>query len=408
MEFFMIVFKILEILLLAYLGGSSLYILLFALAGLFKGRDPIHPHTRTRFITIIIPAYGEDSVIVETISNSLIQNYPETSFHVILVADSFKSETVEILKKFPITLVEISLNISTKVKSLQKALELLPHETEVVLILDADNLMGPDMLQKLNNVFETGIEVVQCHRLAKNTNTSYALLDAISEEINNHIFRKGHAALGLSPALIGSAMAFSTSIFRSYIPRLEAIGGFDKELELLLQKDEVPIWYLDDALVLDEKIQNAKVFYKQRKRWIYSQFFYFGTDFLKSIWLLPSKGNIQYFNKALQFSLPPRIVTLGLLFTINVIYLFFPISTLQVLWMIALVACITAIFTSIPFRFYSLKSLKALISLPKIFFIMIFILLRLRGANKQFIHTEHEFINNPDQPLKNNKYENRD
>jgi len=151
---------------------------------------------------------------------------------------------------------------------------------------------------------------------------------------------------------------------------------------------------------MDEKIQNAKVFYKQRKRWIYSQFFYFGKDFLRSLWMLPSKGNIQYFNKALQFSLPPRIITLGLLFTINLIYLLFPFSPFQILWIISLGACLTAILISIPKKFYTLKTLKALVSLPRIFLIMIFILLKLRGANKQFIHTEHEFINNQEPPLK--------
>jgi hypothetical protein len=34
------------------------------------------------------------------------------------------------------------------------------------------------------------------------TNNSWAILDAISEEINNNIFRKGHRVLGLSSAII--------------------------------------------------------------------------------------------------------------------------------------------------------------------------------------------------------------
>jgi hypothetical protein len=52
------------------------------------------------------------------------------------------------------------------------------------------------------------IFAVQGHRTAKNTNNSWAILDAISEEINNNIFRKGHRVLGLSSAIIGSGMAF--------------------------------------------------------------------------------------------------------------------------------------------------------------------------------------------------------
>jgi hypothetical protein len=39
--------------------------------------------------------------------------------------------------------------------------------------------------------------VVQGHRAAKNTK-DFAMLDAISEEINNNIYSKGHRAIGMS------------------------------------------------------------------------------------------------------------------------------------------------------------------------------------------------------------------
>jgi len=42
-----------------------------------------------------------------------------------------------------------------------------------------------------------------------------ALLDGISEEINNNIFRKGHQTLGLSSALIGSGMALIMSFLEA-------------------------------------------------------------------------------------------------------------------------------------------------------------------------------------------------
>lgn len=390
------ILQVIQILAIAYFGGTSVYLLFFAIAGLCKGKDKVILSTENRFITIIIPGFKEDAVIRETIQKSLEQNYPKESFRVILVADNFQVETIKALEKFPVTTVEVSFEISTKVKSLQKAIEFLPEQTEIVLVLDADNHLEPDLLKKINDAFNSPIEVVQCHRIAKNTNTSFALLDAISEEINNHIFRKGHAAIGIAPALIGSAMAFNKRVFLHYIPKLEAIGGFDKELELLLLSDRIKIAYLNQAYVLDEKVQNAQVFYKQRKRWISSQLYYFGQDFIKAIKQLFTEFNIQYFNKAIQFSLPPRIVTLGMLFIINLVYLFFPFSLFQLAWIIAFISCMLAILFSIPSKFYSKTTLKAVLRLPRVFFIMLILPLIIRGANKKFIHTEHAFQTNPE------------
>ena len=76
-----------------------------------------------------------------------------------------------------------------------------------------------------------------------------ALLDAISEEINNHIFRKGHRSLCLSSAIIGSGMAFDYQLFKEYMTTLQAVGGFDKELELKLLHNGYKIDYLPDAMV---------------------------------------------------------------------------------------------------------------------------------------------------------------
>lgn len=78
------------------------------------------------------------------------------------------------------------------------------------------------------------MQVVQTHRVAKNLNTNMAYLDAISEEINNSIFRLGHVNLGMSAALIGSGMAFEYSLFYKAMMSNTSVGGFDRVLEMKL------------------------------------------------------------------------------------------------------------------------------------------------------------------------------
>jgi cellulose synthase/poly-beta-1,6-N-acetylglucosamine synthase-like glycosyltransferase len=268
----------------------------------------------------------------------------------------------------------------------------LPDHTDLILVLDADNIMEDHFLDKINMAFESGFKVIQCHRIAKNTNTSFALLDAISEEVNNNIFRAGHRALGISSALIGSAMVFDAGLFRKYIPQLSAIGGFDKELELLLLREKVKIEYLQDAYVLDEKVQNAHVFYKQRKRWIESQFYFFGKSLFVSMWHLFAHRNFDYFNKTLHFSLPPRVILLGVLVILNILNLFIPNPHFKYCWIGVLIMVLTVLIISVPKKFYNIRTMKALISLPKVFCLMILIVLKIRDGNKEFIHTEHSYI----------------
>lgn len=373
---------------------STLYIFVFALAGLFYRQRPYAENRALRKIAVLIPGYKEDEVIIEVAMDALNQDYSPDFYDVVIIADSFQAETLLKLRELPIKVIEVQFDKSTKSKALNKAMEQLTGNYDIAVVLDADNLMATDFLTKVNKSFETGIIAVQGHRAAKNMNTSLAILDAASEEINNHIFRKGHRVLGLSSAIIGSGMAFKYDFFKELMSTVKAVGGFDKEIELKMLKAGHKIEYLDDALVYDEKVQKAEVFSNQRRRWLSAQLHYFRQDFLSALKDLIVKGNIDYFDKAIQFIQPPRVLLLGaviislvLFLTIN--FLIGKYFMVSVMWIIMSAACIFAFLFSVPRSFYNSKTLAALVSLPKGMILMFLSLLKIKGANKKFIHTKH-------------------
>jgi cellulose synthase/poly-beta-1,6-N-acetylglucosamine synthase-like glycosyltransferase len=301
--------------------------------------------------------------------------------------------------------IEVSFDVSTKSKALNKAMDQIGDNYDVALILDADNLMAKDFISKVNQSFDNGYSVVQGHRTAKNLNTSFAILDAISEEINNHIFRKGHRVLGLSSALIGSGMAFDYKFFKATMSKVNAIGGFDKELELKLLKENKKIEYIDDAFVFDEKVQKSEVFANQRKRWLSAQFIYFARYFFSGLYQLIFKTNFDFFDKVYQMISPPRILLLGFTSIITVFYgwvwLFFDSSILKLNinnWLIVFTIVFLSFLLSIPLKFYNAKTFYAILSLPRAFVLMFTSLFKLKGANKKFIHTEHG-VNNINKSL---------
>ncbi len=391
MEILLFIINIVAFVFLLYFTLSAIYLITFAIFGHFYKNMKYPENTdRYRKIGILVPAYKEDNVILGVAEFALKQEYP--NFELVIIADSFKVETLEKLKKLPLTLLEIINDKRTKANAINMALNQLPTDYEIILILDGDNIIQDrDFLTKINKTFSTGRKIVQGHRTAKNFNTNFALLDAISEEINNHIFRKGHRAIGLSSALIGSAMAFDYSLFKKYMKEIKT-SGEDKELEFNFLKDGYYFEYLDDAIVLDEKTQKSDAFVKQRSRWLANQFLQAQLHFFISIKSL-FKGNIDFFDKALQHFLLPRILLLGTSFLISLILLIFN-YTFAYLWVICFILILLSLLISVPSKFINLNTLKALLSLPKGYISMIMSMLNMKGATKNFVVTEKNYNQN--------------
>jgi cellulose synthase/poly-beta-1,6-N-acetylglucosamine synthase-like glycosyltransferase len=383
-----------------YFTMSCLYVFVFAIAGhLYKKQRSLSSKTQSK-IAVLIPSYKEDFVIVEVAKSALKQNYQSKNFDVVVIADSLQASTITELKSLPITLIEVSFEESTKAKALNKAMADLEAVYDYAIVLDADNIMEPDFLIKMNDAFQNGYQIVQGHRKAKNLNTSFAILDAASEEINNHIFRKGHRALGFSSGLIGSGMGFDYKLFKSMMKTVNAIGGFDKELEFKFAENGIAIEYLQDAVVLDEKIQKSSDFSNQRRRWLSTQFIYLKKYFVTGCKELLFNGNVNFFDKVWQMIIPPRILLLGMTFLIAFTYgllvfgLDFYSNVSVYWWFLNLIVTVMAFFLALPKSFYNTSTLKAMLSLPSAFFRMALLLFKLKGANKKFIHTSHGAIKN--------------
>ncbi|NOY49020.1 MAG: glycosyltransferase family 2 protein [Chlorobi bacterium] len=390
-----------EIVFYVYLGLASLYVFIFALAGLFyKNRKTVSVSEHRRF-AVLIPGYKEDAVIVSVAEQATKQDYPDEKYDVIVIADSFSGSTLEKLRKLPIRVEVVEFEVSKKSKALNLCMERIGDDYDVAMILDADNVMGPGVLAKMNMAFERGFTAVQGHRTAKNLNANFAILDALSEEINNHIFRKGHRVLGLSSALIGSGMALEYRLFKSTMATVDSVGE-DKEVELKIIRDKHKIEYIHDALIYDEKTSKSDVFVNQRRRWIAAQLDYFRSHFLDGLGQLLTKANVDYFDKVIQMIMPPRIILAGVLFIsviVSALFSFLSIDfisslfiTSYTIWLYIFALTAIGLVISIPVSFYNFKTFLALLKIPHGFLLMLISLFKIKGASKKFLHTTHDHV----------------
>lgn len=374
------------------------YLLLYAIASKFY-RAPRFPDARTfRRFVVLFPAYKEDRVIASSVRSFLQQDYPQELFDIIVISDQMQDATNEDLRSLPIHLLIADYRDSSKAKALTMAMESVSGEHyDIVAIMDADNLTSPDFLAEINRAFDNGARSVQAHRTGKNMNTDISVLDGISEEINNGIFRSGHNALGLSAALSGSGMAFEAEWFRKNVRLLETAGE-DKELEVLLLQQRIHTTYLPQIPVYDEKTQKEEAIGNQRKRWIAAQFGILRHS-LSGLREAVSKGNMDYCDKILQWMLPPRLIQLagvfGLTFIFTVIGVWQAVQgtgqewTAAIKWWILSAAQIMAMLLPIPGRLLDKRLGKAILRIPLLALTTLGNLFKLKGAYKKFIHTEH-------------------
>ena len=362
------------------------YPLIYSLASLGTRKSYYPTANKQHKFAILFPAYKEDRVIIPVVESFLQQHYPQELYKVIVISDHMQDTTNEHLAQLPITLLKVNYENSSKAKALNFAMNHFGRdEFDAVVILDADNIVDTNFLLEINKVFDAGVQAIQAHRTAKNRNTDIAVLDGLSEEVNNSIFRRAHVTLGISSALIGSGMIFNYQWFHDNVKHLVTTGE-DKELEVLLLKQRIFIEFLDEVYVYDEKTQGEKGFYNQRRRWLATQFAQWGRVF-KDLPRAILSGNIDYSDKLIQWMLPPRLILFGGIIVMGSIMQIIDWPLALKWWALFLIMGVT-LCLAIPDKLVDDRFKKSINKLPLLFIMMVVNLFRMKGMNKKFVNTE--------------------
>ena len=399
------IIEYIDILLWLIIAVNVFYAFFFALAPHLpkKTHQPSAFSLQPSFL-VLFPAYHEDAVILHSVESFLLQDYPQDHYHVVVISDNMSKETNEQLATLPITLLQPTMEKSSKAKALQFAISSISHHPssiyDYVVILDADNIVAQDFLTKLSKIAKPH-QAIQCHRTAKNTDNDIAALDGFSEEINNSLFRKGHNRIGMSSALIGSGMCFDYDWFTTNVTKLDSAVE-DRELEALLMKQGIYIHYAEDIYVMDEKVSNSDNFQRQRLRWMTGQV----QALFRMLPYIPKAiitGNINYIDKTIQQALIPRSILLVLTPMLCIIatltsYLIhlpssifpLPSSIFHLKWWCLFVALCIALYLAIPKQMRQQSLFSKLLSLPILVWKMILNIIKIDHKNKEFIHTTHD------------------
>ena len=243
----------------------------FFLTALLFWKRP-RPYARrapqTRF-ACLIPARNEEAVIGALTRSLKAQNYPDALYDVYVIPNNCTDGTEEAARAAGARIFRCFDPVTRKGDALHEAVAwLLPRGYDAFCVFDADNVVHPDFLARMNDAMLAGAKVAKARLLVKNPRASwvadcYALYFTLGETF----FNRSRANLGLSAKLVGTGFA----VHRDVLTRL---GGWntstiaeDAEFSAQCAALGERVYWVPDAVTYDEAPLSFRVSLTQRRRW---------------------------------------------------------------------------------------------------------------------------------------------
>jgi cellulose synthase/poly-beta-1,6-N-acetylglucosamine synthase-like glycosyltransferase len=245
----------------------ALYSSFIALWGLKTPSDP-EPSPPTRQIRVVVAAHNEAVVVAGVAEDLASQTYPQDLLTSAVIADRCTDDTAKAAGRF-IDVVEREQGEGGKGAAIAWYLDGAPLATdEALLVLDADNRIGLDYVERVAASLTGGVEVVQTYLDVSNPDGSVlATANALTYWASNRMVQLSRSNIGWSCDLGGTGMALTKEA-------LDAASGFaddltdDVALNVRLNLAGYRAKWLHDVRVFDEKPIDTKSTVTQRSRWV--------------------------------------------------------------------------------------------------------------------------------------------
>ena len=232
----------------------------------WKDRRPAARST-ARSVRVVIPAHDEAAVVGSLVSDLMDQTHPAEATDVVVIADRCTDDTATVAA--PARVIERTSGTEGKGAALAWYLDKEELESdEVLVVVDADNRVPNNLLERISDEVSAGHDVVQVYLDSTNPDQSaMAMAYAMSYWAGNRMVQLARSNLGWSADLGGTGMAFTGDV-------LTAVGGFagglteDQDLGVRLALAGKRVEWLHDVRIYDEKPTDAASAIRQRARWM--------------------------------------------------------------------------------------------------------------------------------------------
>lgn len=231
-----------------------------------RRRNPIAPPD-TRF-AVLIPARNEETVIASVIGSLQAQRYPTANFDIFVIPNNCTDSTEAAARSAGAKILHCTQPVKTKGQVLHHIFAQLRGKYDAYCVFDADNLVHPDFLARMNDAIAAGAQIAKSRQIASNPYDSWisGCYDIYFENFNL-LYNRPRASLRLNAKLIGTGFMVTDKL-------LEEMGGWNtvtltEDMEFAAQCAEhgIQIHYVPEALNYDEQPTSFRASMRQRRRW---------------------------------------------------------------------------------------------------------------------------------------------
>ena len=247
------------------------YYFLVSLCGLWKRDEKIEFAPCKRF-AIVTPAHNEEGVIALHVESVRRLDYPSHLYDVFVIADNCTDSTAQrAASAGAIVLRRHDERRKGKGYALQWGFDRvlsMPRRYDAVCVFDADNLVAPDFLRRMNDRLCRGERCIQGYADVKNPfDTWVTACYAVNFWIINRLTQLPKHNLGLSAVLSGTGMCIDASLLRQFRWDTGCLTE-DLEFTMKLVLAGIRVSWAHDAVIYDEKPLSFVESWKQRMRWV--------------------------------------------------------------------------------------------------------------------------------------------
>ena len=246
----------------------TVYFACVAIFTLKKRRAYPEARPTTRF-AVVIAARNEETVIGNLVESILAQNYPAPFRDVFVVPNNCEDFTEAAAAAAGAEIIHCLGPVRSKGDALHQAIGQLMHrEYDAFVVFDADNVVHPDFLARINDAMAAGARVCKGRIKAVNPGSS-AVAGCYGLYFTSFdlFFNRPRAACGLSAKLVGTGFAVHREV-------LEQMGGWntatiaeDAEFSAQCARLGCRVHWVPEAITYDEEPDSFLVSLRQRKRW---------------------------------------------------------------------------------------------------------------------------------------------
>jgi len=220
-------------------------------------------------LAVLVPAYNEEALIGRCVRSVLASSSSNSGTEVLVVAHNCTDATaVEAEAAGARVLVLNDRSRTGKGWALNLGFATaLAGPSQAVLVVDADSVVCPGMVEAVRQRFTSGARALQCRYEVHNSQDNWRTnLMTLALRAFNVIRPRGRARLELSAGIFGNGFA----LHRDVISRIP-YGAFsvveDLEYHLALLRAGIHVEFVDTATVQGEMPVSAKGARVQRARW---------------------------------------------------------------------------------------------------------------------------------------------